>query len=127
MSRQVKTIREKNIDIDRIISKVLEALDLEFNEFACKCGILPDSLKKAIKRKSLSADNVRKIRDTFPIRKEFLLKGQEPIIDEKLASVPKQPTLDARMSEIQEKTIKLLEEKIIGLEKELAQYRSGAK
>lgn len=68
--------------VEEKINKVLEITELEINDFALKCEISPDTLKKAIKRNSLSPDIVQTIHDKFGIRKEFLKDGKGTVLKE---------------------------------------------
>lgn len=66
-----------------IINKILEARDLDIKDLALQCGIAPDTLKKAMKRESLSSDIIQKIHDKAGVRKEFLKNGKGEIFTEK--------------------------------------------
>lgn len=71
-------------------SKLLEITQLEFNEFAIECKIIPNSLKAAIKRDAITSDIVKKIHDRFRVRKGFFQDGKEPILEEKHTPVQKE-------------------------------------
>lgn len=72
------------------IAKILEIIDLEINDFAIECKIIPNSLKAAIKRDALTDDIVKKIHDRFGVRKGFFKDGKEPVMDPNITSVQNQ-------------------------------------
>jgi plasmid maintenance system antidote protein VapI len=75
------------------VDKILEITELELNDFAMKCGIIPNSLKAAIKRDAITDDIITKIHDRFGVRKGFFKDGKEPIIDINHASVQNEPAV----------------------------------
>lgn len=89
MSGQVKTNREKIIDPNPLLAKILEIKSLDVNDFAIQCGLIPDSFKKALKRKRLGKKIVDKIRDKMLVRPGYWKDGREPFFLEK-------PTLDIK-------------------------------
>ena len=69
------------------IDKILEIIDLDFNDFAMECKIIPNSLKAAIRRDTITEDLVTKIHDRFGVRKGFFKDGKEPVIDKNITQV----------------------------------------
>lgn len=69
------------------IDKILEVTELEINDFAIKCGIIPNSLKAAIKRDALTDAIVTKIHNKIGVRKGFFKDGKEPVIEKNLTLV----------------------------------------
>lgn len=83
MSRQVKINREKNLDPNPLLDKILSIREIELGDFALKCTIAPDTLRAALRRKKLSKDIITKIHDNFYVRKKYWADGKEPIFIEK--------------------------------------------
>lgn len=77
------------------IDKILEIKGIELTDFAMKCGIIPNSLKVAIKRNALSSDIVTKIHDTYGVRKEFLKTGSMPVFTAASDGKPTREQIDS--------------------------------
>lgn len=59
-----------------IIDNILKEKDLQFNEFAMQCGIIPNTLLASLNRDAISDENITKIHDKFGIRKQYLKTGK---------------------------------------------------
>ena len=78
MARNVKTIPEKNIDVEKIIDKILKSSKLKIDEFLFKTGISMDAYRKMVERGNLSKGAVENILAQFDVNEGFL-KGEEDL------------------------------------------------
>jgi hypothetical protein len=75
-------ISQKNMTVRDIIDKLLKVTELDINDLAIKCGIIPNTLTVAIRRGALGKEIVTKLHDNLGVKREFLINGIEPIFEE---------------------------------------------
>lgn len=79
--------------------KILGITQLDLNDFAMECRIIPNTLKAAIKRDAITSDIITKIHDRFGVRKGFFDDGEDPVLEEKHTPVQNEAAI-AGKSEI---------------------------
>ena len=91
MARNVKTIPEKKIDVEKIVNTILKASKLRIEEFLFNTDISLDAYRKMVGRGKFSKGSVENILATFDVNEGFL-KGEEDLISSgKLTGVQDKP------------------------------------
>jgi lambda repressor-like predicted transcriptional regulator len=118
------TFREKIDNILRISKKKFSSI----TELEAEAGLGMNTLRKAYNdNREPSRKVVGKLLENVGINPDWWEGESSSIYVEKPTPGRKEDTLDAKMSELQDRYIKVLEEKIVLLERDLERYRSGAK
>jgi dsRNA-specific ribonuclease len=112
-----------------IITNILRVKELQFNEFAMECGIVPNTLQISINRNALSNGTITKIHNKYRVRKQYLKTGKGEMFEdgiEKTSNITDvmEALIKSNALVIQglEYKVALFEKQIIELEKEKAEW-----